>query len=165
MGFSPEDLAAAATNPARPKPKKKVGTTVGSVVVGVLVLFSAFKVLREDKALPIETQLAQAVATLQKQLPQEPSPGVVVEKVIAEKRDMVFVVRLKDVTQAQLATQGELIAQAQADEKAQLVSMCGDKNVRAILDAGANVVRRIVDTDRKLLFDARLTKADCPKAG
>jgi hypothetical protein len=167
MGFSPDDLAAAATNPQRPPARKKATTSVGSIIVGLLVLGAVFRTWMQERrdSVPLSTHLAAAVAGMQAKLPIENPPGVIIEQVLAEGENMVLVIRLAQVKKADLAAPE--LAQWQADEATQLQqTACANPDSRAMLDEHVNVKRRFVDADRQPLFEVGVTTADCKgKAG
>ena len=164
MGFSPDDLASAANNPNRPRaPKPKAGTSVIGVVIALVVMVSLIKTCREDSAPPVATELAKAVKAMQPQLPIENPKGVFTEQVLAEGRDMVFVIR--DSTIHKADTTAEQLAAWKKEQKQLLVEgACAQKASRDMLDLRVNVKRRFVDAGRQPLFEVELTAADCKTA-
>lgn len=96
-------------------------------------------------------------------LPKPYTDGLIVEHEQVEGNRLVTEIRIPDVGLDSLKK--EMLAVMQRQEQGDLVTVaCKDRQLKSLLQSKAEVSRRFLDKDHKLIFEVVVAPADCGKA-
>lgn len=105
-----------------------------------------------------------AIDAANAKLPAPYRDGLVTEKAYAGGMDLVLDVRFAEARVADLEAKPHLRDALRSDETEAMVELCDDPALKPYLQAGGRIVRRFIDADGALFFDAPFDGKHCPSS-